>query len=107
MRFPALIFKNLLRRKTRRAFAILGISIGIATIIALGAVTERLKFSMDQILKTGKVIVDDTDLLKVKNLDEFRAKKIGFIFQLHNLLLVLTTRENVEIPMFELGKILE
>ena len=54
MRFPALILKNLLRRKTRSAFAILGISIGIATIIALGAVTDGLKFSMQQILKTGK-----------------------------------------------------
>lgn len=52
---------------------------------------------------SGKVIVDDTDILKVKNLDEFRAKKIGFVFQLHNLLPVLTARENVEIPMFELG----
>jgi len=54
MQFPALIFKNLMRRKTRSAFAILGISIGIATIIALGAVTDGLKFSMDQVLKTGK-----------------------------------------------------
>jgi len=52
---------------------------------------------------SGEVIVDDTDILKVKNLDEFRAKKIGFVFQLHNLLPVLTARENVEIPMFELG----
>lgn len=52
---------------------------------------------------SGKVIVDDIDLSKVKNLDEFRAKKIGFVFQLHNLLPVLTARENVEIPMFELG----
>jgi ABC-type lipoprotein export system ATPase subunit len=52
---------------------------------------------------SGKVMVDDTDLSKVKNLDEFRANKIGFVFQLHNLLPVLTARENVEIPMFELG----
>jgi len=52
---------------------------------------------------SGEVIVDDIDLQKVKNLDEFRAKKIGFVFQLHNLLPVLTARENVEIPMFELG----
>jgi ABC-type lipoprotein export system ATPase subunit len=52
---------------------------------------------------SGKVMVDDTDLSKVKNLDEFRANKIGFVFQLHNLLPVLTACENVEIPMFELG----
>jgi putative ABC transport system ATP-binding protein len=52
---------------------------------------------------SGKVRVDGVDLSKVKNLDEIRAKKIGFVFQLHNLLPVLTARENVEIPMFELG----
>jgi ABC-type lipoprotein export system ATPase subunit len=51
---------------------------------------------------TGNVILDDVDLSKVKSLDEIRAKKIGFVFQLHNLLPVLTARENVEIPMFEL-----
>lgn len=50
----------------------------------------------------GKVILDDVDLSKVKNLDAIRAKKIGFVFQLHNLIPVLTARENVEIPMFEL-----
>jgi len=52
---------------------------------------------------SGIVMVDGTDLSKVKNLDEVRAKKIGFVFQLHNLLPVLTARENVEVPMFELG----
>jgi len=51
---------------------------------------------------SGKVIVDGVDLCKVENLDEIRANKIGFVFQLHNLLPVLTARENVEIPMFEL-----
>ncbi|MDI6690220.1 MAG: ABC transporter ATP-binding protein [Actinomycetota bacterium] len=49
----------------------------------------------------GKVIVDDVDLSRVKKLDEFRAKKIGFIFQLHNLIPTLTALENVQIPMFE------
>lgn len=51
---------------------------------------------------SGEVMVDGIVLSKVKNLDEFRAKKVGFVFQLHNLLSVLTARENVEIPMFEL-----
>jgi len=52
---------------------------------------------------SGDVTIDGVNLSKVKNLDEIRAKKIGFVFQLHNLLPVLTARENVEIPMFELG----
>lgn len=44
------------------------------------------------------------DLSKNKNLDEFRSKKIGFIFQLHNLIPNISVVENVEIPMFE-GKL--
>jgi len=51
---------------------------------------------------SGEVSVDGVDLCKVKKLDSFRARKIGFIFQLHNLIPVLTTRENVQVPMFEL-----
>jgi len=50
---------------------------------------------------SGEVVVDGIDLCKVKNLDNFRAKKIGFVFQLHNLIPVLTACENVQIPMFE------
>ncbi|MFQ6074847.1 MAG: ABC transporter ATP-binding protein [Candidatus Bathyarchaeia archaeon] len=52
---------------------------------------------------SGRVMVDDIDLSEEKGLDEFRARRIGFVFQLHNLLPTLTARENVEVPMFELG----
>jgi len=51
---------------------------------------------------SGEVLVDGVDLCKVKKLDGFRARKIGFTFQLHNLIPVLTARENVQMPMFEL-----
>lgn len=51
---------------------------------------------------SGEIVVDGIDLCKVKKLDSFRARKIGFIFQLHNLIPVLTARENVQMPMFEL-----
>jgi len=54
MRFSSLIFRNILRRKTRSAFTVLGISIGIATIIALGALMNGLTISMEGMLKTGK-----------------------------------------------------
>ena len=54
MRFSTLIFKNILRRKTRSAFTVLGISIGIATIIALGAVMQGMTVSMEGMLKSGK-----------------------------------------------------
>jgi ABC-type lipoprotein export system ATPase subunit len=48
---------------------------------------------------TGQVFVDGQDLAAIRNQDHFRAKKVGFIFQLHNLLPTLTARENVEVPM--------
>ncbi|MDH5794025.1 MAG: ABC transporter ATP-binding protein [Candidatus Bathyarchaeota archaeon] len=51
---------------------------------------------------SGEVSVAGVDLCKVKKLDSFRSRKIGFIFQLHNLIPVLTARENVQVPMFEL-----
>jgi len=51
---------------------------------------------------SGEVMVDSVDLCQMKNLDTFRAKKVGFVFQLHNLIPVLTAQENVQMPMFEL-----
>ena len=47
----------------------------------------------------GTVLVEGQDLQAVRDLDTFRARKVGFIFQLHNLIPTLTARENVEVPM--------
>ncbi len=47
----------------------------------------------------GSISVACIDLMKTKNLDQFRSKKIGFVFQLHNLIPNLSVLENVEIPM--------
>lgn len=41
------------------------------------------------------------DLARVKDLDRFRSKTVGFVFQLHNLIPTLTALENVEIPLQE------
>jgi ABC-type lipoprotein export system ATPase subunit len=48
---------------------------------------------------SGTVLVNDQDLTQVRDLDTFRARTVGFIFQLHNLIPTLTARENVEVPM--------
>lgn len=50
----------------------------------------------------GKITVDGVDLRNSKNkeLNHFRSNKIGFIFQLHNLIPNLSVVENIEIPMF-------
>jgi ABC-type lipoprotein export system ATPase subunit len=51
---------------------------------------------------TGGVCkVNDQDLAKVKDLDRFRSKTVGFVFQLHNLIPTLTALENVEVPLQE------
>ena len=49
---------------------------------------------------SGTITVAGHDFSSSKKLNEFRAKKIGFIFQLHNLIPNISVVENVEIPMF-------
>jgi ABC-type lipoprotein export system ATPase subunit len=48
---------------------------------------------------SGQVLVNGADLSVVRDLDNFRARTVGFIFQLHNLIPTLTAHENVEVPM--------
>ncbi|MCB0051117.1 MAG: ATP-binding cassette domain-containing protein, partial [Caldilinea sp.] len=47
----------------------------------------------------GEVWVAGENLAKLKNVDDFRASTVGFVFQLHNLLPTLSALENVEVPM--------
>lgn len=49
----------------------------------------------------GRVIVDGQDLAKLKRLDDFRSRSVGFVFQFHSLIPTLTARENVEVPLYE------
>ena len=48
---------------------------------------------------SGEITIDGIDLSGGKDLSDFRRDKIGFVFQLHNLLPNLTVKENVEIPL--------
>ena len=48
---------------------------------------------------SGEVLINGQSLAKVKNKDKFRARTVGFIFQMHNLLPTQTARENIEVPM--------
>jgi ABC-type lipoprotein export system ATPase subunit len=50
---------------------------------------------------SGICRVAGQDLAKVKDLDRFRSKTVGFVFQLHNLIPTLTALENVEVPLQE------
>jgi putative ABC transport system ATP-binding protein len=50
---------------------------------------------------SGSVIVKGTDIarLKPKDLARWRSRHIGYIFQLYNLIPVLTALQNVELPL--------
>jgi len=49
----------------------------------------------------GTCSVGGEDLAAVRDLDAFRSRTVGFVFQLHNLIPTLTAVENVEVPMQE------
>jgi putative ABC transport system ATP-binding protein len=48
---------------------------------------------------SGRVLVNGQDISAQRDLDGFRSRTVGFIFQLHNLIPTLTAMENVEVPM--------
>jgi putative ABC transport system ATP-binding protein len=52
---------------------------------------------------SGEIVVAGHDLAHERKLDHYRARHVGMIFQLHNLLPTLNALENVQVPMFELG----
>jgi ABC-type lipoprotein export system ATPase subunit len=52
---------------------------------------------------SGEVVLNGRSLSTERNLDAVRAREVGFIFQLHNLIPTLTSVENVEIPMMAVG----
>ena len=49
---------------------------------------------------SGSITVAGQDLTRNRKLNIFRGEKIGFIFQLHNLIPNISVRENIEIPMY-------
>jgi ABC-type lipoprotein export system ATPase subunit len=51
----------------------------------------------------GLCRVAGQDLAQVRDLDRFRSRTVGFVFQLHNLIPTLTAVENVEIPLYEVS----
>ena len=53
----------------------------------------------------GEILYEGKTLLDIKNLNEFRRDYIGFIFQFHHLIPVLTLHENIESAMLSNPKI--
>jgi putative ABC transport system permease protein len=54
MSFVSLVLKNLWRQKVRSLLAVAGISLGIATIIALGAIADGMEHNLIATLRSGK-----------------------------------------------------
>jgi putative ABC transport system ATP-binding protein len=52
---------------------------------------------------SGTIVVNGEDLEQEKDLSRHRAREVGLVFQLDNLLPTLTAGENVQVPMFEIG----
>ncbi len=51
---------------------------------------------------SGDILIEGKSLLnEIEDVASYRARTVGFIFQLHNLLPHLTALENILIPMFE------
>lgn len=48
----------------------------------------------------GTIVIGGHDLRRRGDLDHYRSRDVGLVFQLDNLLASLTAVENVEIPMF-------
>ena len=55
---------------------------------------------------SGKILIEGSDLTSMNDDQKtnFRAKKMGFVFQFYNLLPVLTASENVELPLLICGE---
>ncbi len=54
---------------------------------------------------SGRVRISDIEITTLSDdeLAELRARKVGFVFQFHNLIPTLTALENVELPMIFTG----
>jgi putative ABC transport system permease protein len=80
MSFLGLVVKNPFRNKTRAILAIIGIAIGIATIVALGVITDGLKSSTEDTLKAGgsdfMIVQSDASQMSMSVIDEKRVEDI-------------------------------
>ena len=57
------------------------------------------------VIDSGRILIDGVDVngLSDNKKTEYRARRMGFVFQFYNLLPVLSTVENVELPLLVAG----
>jgi putative ABC transport system ATP-binding protein len=101
--------KKVYRREAEEVVVLDGLSLEIADgdFVALMGPSGSGKTTLLNLIggidqpTTGDVIVDGVNIgrLKGKELSRWRARNIGYIFQLYNLIPVLTAHQNVELPL--------
>ncbi len=52
----------------------------------------------------GRILVNGRDLSRISDLDGYRRREVGLVFQLHNLLPMLSAIQNVEVAMLGTGR---
>ena len=101
----------------RKSFGSLQVLRGISMDVAKGEIVSIVgpsgagKTTLLQVMGTldkpdsGLVVIDDTPVggLKERQLSDFRNRRIGFVFQFHQLLPEFTALENVMIPALIAG----
>lgn len=100
MSFFRLILKNPFRNKTRAALAVVGIAIGIATIVALGIITDGLKSSTEETLKAGgsdfTIVEANVSDMFFSKIDEEYIDKIIAVNGVNDAVGVLTAVQPLE-----------
>ncbi|MCE5215063.1 MAG: ABC transporter permease [Methanobacterium sp.] len=100
MSFLGLVVKNPFRNRTRTLLAIIGIAIGIATIVALGIITDGLKSSTEETLKAGgsdfMIVQSDASQMTMSVIDEKRVDEIKNISGVQDAVGVLLTVRTVQ-----------
>jgi putative ABC transport system ATP-binding protein len=85
------------------------LSVGAGEYVAISGASGSGKSTLLQLLggldvaSSGEVLFENAILGTVVNLDEYRAHRIGFIFQAFYLLPTLSALENVQVPMLAIS----
>lgn len=100
MSYLSLILKNPFRNKTRSALAIVGIAVGIATIVALGLVTGGLKAATSETLNAGGsdlTVTEANSNFMSGTIDEARVEELNNISGVKNAAGVLRKTPTINI----------